>query len=785
MRPILASMLSAIVLTACAYAAPDDKPAVPPPPPKTMKASPYQQEVRTIYTASEGVAEPDVRTVAVTEGGHVYAGTAKGLLHFSAGKWTPVNGLESAPISALTANGAKILAATGDGLFAADASGAQKIAPWPDVLKDPASVRSLSADKSTLVASGAGLFRLDGQSLTLDSQLDPLLGTNKQVKQVATGPDGVNAVAAAAGLFMQRPGAAWEAVYPSEGARSWAPRDVRGVAFDRAGRLWFASPQGVGCLDKEWKLFTGYEGLPYDDFTTVAPGEDGVVWFGTRLGAIRYDGSNWEYRQGLRWIPDDDVRAIAVTPEGHAWFATAKGVGVIERRKMTLAEKATFFEEEIDKYHRRTPYGYVDSVSLDAPNDKSHWTQHDSDNDGLWTGMYGAGECFAYAATKSPEAKSRAKAVFEALRFLGAVTQGGTPPAQPGFVARSILPTSGRNPNEGRVDEDQQKQQRDRLWKVMDPRWPKSADGQWYWKSDTSSDELDGHFFFYAQYYDFVADTDQEKQRVRDHVLGIVDHLVAHDFDLIDFDGKPTRWARYNPAMFDDPQGWWGQRGLNSLEILSYLKVAEHISGGSPKYRQAYDLLRQKHGYALNVMNPKPVLGPGLGNQSDDEMAFMCFYNLLHYEEDTAQKRMYARAWMSYWMSEEPERNPLFDFLFAARCNEPGGRGLFRIGPYGTWLEDSVDSLQRYPLDRVHWAMKNSHRKDIAPLSLAAQVAGRRGTRGWLHSGKVLPIDERFVDKWNHDPWSLDTGGDGRELADGASFLLPYYMGLYHGFITE
>ena len=49
----------------------------------------------------------------------------------------------------------------------------------------------------------------------------------------------------------------------------------------------------------------------------------------------------------------------------------------------------------------------------------------------------------------------------------------------------------------------------------------------------------------------------------------------------------------------------------------------------------------------------------------------------------------------------------------------------------------------------------------------------------------MLPIDERFVDKWNHDPWSLDVGGNGRELADGASYLLPYYLGLYHGFVTE
>ena len=51
--------------------------------------------------------------------------------------------------------------------------------------------------------------------------------------------------------------------------------------------------------------------------------------------------------------------------------------------------------------------------------------QPDSDNDGLWTGMYGAGECFAYASTKDPAAKHRATKAFEALRFLSLVTQGG------------------------------------------------------------------------------------------------------------------------------------------------------------------------------------------------------------------------------------------------------------------------------------------------------------------------------------------------------------------------
>src|SRR5580698_3877848 len=170
------------------------------------------------------------------------------------------------------------------------------------------------------------------------------------------------------------------------------------------------------------RVYESSKGLPYDEITSVAAGEHGVVWLATPKGAIRFDGVNWEYRQGRRWLPDDDVRAIAVEANGNAWFATGKGVGLIERRAITFAEKAKFFEEEIDLRHRRTPYGYVLGVRLKRPGDKNEWVQQDSDNDGLWTAMYGAGECFAYAATGGELAKKRAQAAFEALRFLRVVT---------------------------------------------------------------------------------------------------------------------------------------------------------------------------------------------------------------------------------------------------------------------------------------------------------------------------------------------------------------------------
>ena len=473
---------------------------------------------------------------------------------------------------------------------------------------------------------------------------------------------------------------------------------------------------------------------------------------------------------------------------GNAWFATGHGVGLIERRPITLPEKAKFFEDEIDARHRRTPYQYVDAVVLKRPGDKSEWTQRDSDNDGLWTAMYGAAECYAFAATGDPLAKKRAQAAFDALWFLREVTQGGPHPAAPGFVARTILPTDGRDPNvrDSSPEEFERMRQRDGLWKKITPRWPVSADGKWYWKSDTSSDELDGHFFFYGVYYDLVTKSEEEKRRVREQVAAIADHLIDHGFTLVDHDGKPTRWGIFDPAHLNHDPNWWPERGLNSLSILAYLKVAEHVTG-STKYREAARTLIEQHSYDQNVLIPKTNAGPGSGNQSDDEMAFMDYYNLIRYESDPVLQRKYSVSFFHYWIMERQELNPLFNFMYAATNTGKSSRGPFELqdlSPTGNWLGDSIDTLRRYPLDRVNWRLTNSHRKDIVPLPDYVREVGERGV-GHRRDGTVLPIDERYVDHWNHNPWQLDQGGNGQSLADGASFLLPYYMGLYHKFIEN
>jgi hypothetical protein len=302
---------------------------------------------------------------------------------------------------------------------------------------------------------------------------------------------------------------------------------------------------------------------------------------------------------------------------------------------------------------------------------------------------------------------------------------------------------------------------------------------------------LDGHYFFYPLYYDFCADTDAEKERVREVVRDLTDHLLSHGCVLIDHDGKPTRWAVYGPEYVNHHPYWWIERGLKSLSMLSYLAVAEHVTG-DPKYGKASRELVEQHGYAHNAMHPKVQHGLGSGNQSDDEMAVMCYYGLLRCSTDEPLKAMIRYSFYRYWLNEAPEMNPFFNFAYAGvnlGAVGPSPWGDFSVSPWPGWHEDAMATLCGFSLDRLNWPLHNSQRLDLVLLppvaSIDVESPDSPGRRGYRVNGKVLPVENRHFNHWNTDPWELNYHGNGSELGAGTVFLLPYYMGMYHGFIQK
>ncbi|QDU81350.1 hypothetical protein Pla110_30910 [Polystyrenella longa] len=739
----------------------------------------YLQQVAVQYTKEEGLPSKDILCLAADNG--IFAGTAKGIAQFEGSTWKTVL-KTSSPVVALTTLGDTVFYATQTeiGQLGVDDKAIATIRDGVTITE------MLLTPEGLYISSNEGLDLLpNGSSEQVEVKaFNDILPPETTVNQLAYSEGRGLAIASTNGLYLYSAKDNQAArIHAATAAGGWFLADVRGVGFDSQGQLRVAAPQGIAFETQEgWDLLTGSEGLPYNDFTKLAVGSKDDVWYATHIGAVhRYD-DIWEYRQGRRWILDDDIRDVVVTPNGYSWFATAKGVSCIKLVPMTLREKADFFNAEIEKYHLRTEYGYVDSVRMKEPGVKIVDNQkHDSDNDGLWTSMYGAAHAFEYAVTKTPESKARANKAFRAIGFLSEVPQGGKHSPPFGFPARTILPTSGRNPNDhDSVEHDKEKREKDpdHLWKVLDPRWPVSADGQWYWKTDTSSDELDGHYFFYGAYYDLVAETEEEKSYCREVVDRVSTHLIEHDYALVDHDGQPTRWGQFGPHMINTDK-MTDLRGLNAISLLAYIKTAYHVTG-DPKYQEHYEKLLYEHDYFTNVLHPKWQNGPGTGNQSDDEMAFMCYYNLFQYETDPKLIKQYTRSMNRYFLQEQYELCPLFNFIYA--LNYYSTRFYWPEAIGDEIIPEAIDSLKRYPLDRFRWSMKNSHRLDMVHVQ---KHVIRQRNRGYLYNGYALPIDERFVEHWNHDPWRMDVHGNGTELADGASFLLPYYMGVYHGYVIE
>jgi hypothetical protein len=199
------------------------------------------------------------------------------------------------------------------------------------------------------------------------------------------------------------------------------------------------------------------------------------------------------------------------------------------------------------------------------------------------------------------------------------------------------------------------------------------------------------------------------------------------------------------------------------------LKVAIQLTKSDEnreKFMTAYEDLIENHRYHLLTLNQK-INYPGHINHSDDELAFLSYYPLLLYESDSNLRKVYMGSLERSWQVERAERNPLWNFIYAAGT----GRNEFE-------LEAAIITLQQIPMDLVEWTVVNSHRLDI-PINPFNDRFARK------QSLVVLPYDELPMTKWNGNPYRLDGGFNGTREDDGAFFLLPYWMGRFYGYLKD
>lgn len=586
------------------------------------------------------------------------------------------------------------------------------------------------------------------------------LPAGERVLGAARGDDGQVWVVTDAGVYRGRGGAYSRFPFPTAYLTRQQPvnidAEITCVTTDSQGSVWFGSSAGIFATDGAnwWNSFDRSSGLPYEDVTCLALAPNGDIWAGTTEGVCRYTGGGWQYYWGPRWLPHNRVNDVAVDADGAAWVATEGGVARLYDESVTLEQKARHFQRITDTRHNR--YGFVTGAALKQPGNPAAGVIHEaSDNDGLWTAVYVAAQSFRWAATRDPEARAAARKSMFAM--LDLVKYSGVP----GFPARAILrkgepDVAGYNPDETvRVPGE-----KDKIW------YQSPVDPQVLCKGDTSSDELDGHYFAWHVFYDLVAD-EAERRTVRAVVKAVTDHILDHELTLVGPTGRKTRWGVWHPKYINDDPTWWEERGLNSLELLAYLKVAEHICGDA-RYTRMYRMLIREHHYLLNCVSQK-VAEPWWDlNHSDDQMAFMMYYSLMLLEKDPAAQRVLRQSMERSWKEERPEASPFFNFVYGATMNQPCD------------VEASVAALRDWPWELIEWEVRGTHRHDVRALSRNVERRTRQQT------DRALPASERRIMRWNGNPYQCDGGSpNGASEDDGSAWLLPYWLGRHHGFITE
>ena len=509
---------------------------------------------------------------------------------------------------------------------------------------------------------------------------------------------------------------------------------------------------GVQILDR--KTFVPIkldQKLPWTEITTVK-NIRGSLWFGSTKGAfkLREDGK-YDYYASKRWLVDDQVVDLAEGPDGSVLVLTQKGMSKINFVPMTLAQKAEYFQEIQRLRHIR--YGFTSDLAMRTPGDLSTGYFHDTDNDGLWTSMYLAGELFRYAVTKSDDAKQNAYEAFEAMERLTAL------PNLKGFPARSFERDGYEVGLHANGFSEEWRQQ----WEKENGRiWQLSEDELWRWKSTTSSDESCGHFFVYALFAELAPDQEWRDRAI--HQIKIeMDHIMDNDWYLMDWNGKPTAWGKWNPEYVNSFPINVGDRRLNATLILSFLQTAYHFTQDK-KYKKGAEKLIKKYGYDENANRPATVIGFVEGedlsnkwNHSDDEMYFLTIPGFVNYSFSDEQKEAHFNTVKSHWEVERSEKNPLWNYLFAL------------AGGINIDSEESAWWLREFPMDLIDWKIDNDHRKDLTKI--APNFRSQTYT-------EVLPGDERTLHLHN-GAYRNNGGSDGKREYAPYIYLLPYWAGRY------
>ncbi len=539
------------------------------------------------------------------------------------------------------------------------------------------------------------------------------------------------------------------------------------------------------------------------DYTCFVKTDDGAEWYGATTGLTRYD-ANAEriedkvmYFAADRHLHDNEVEKL-LADGNSVWVKTKTGVVHMEFVEYSTDEKANvLLKESLEIVDRR---GMISHRILEKPRDlSSKFPDNECDNDGGFTAAYAIGEIFHYATLKRelgedhPETqriKSVATRACEACLLLFYIPGRGD-----GFFARTYMCPDERLPDDGLFFE--RKGDYAYLANSGDARGGKyvgakvycgapiperlshlytdlgyTADGLLY-KADTSSDEVTLHYALMRYAHDILGPVDPELDEIiKDAIKNTTYHFIDNGYQMIDFHGGPTAWAKWNMDYFNSEMGW-SDGALNAAEMMFYLKAADRVLGGDDKIKAAledvyslgYPELATKHYerfYKASMANEYDLREDMM--YGDHMLSVISFWQLCDLETDEKYLEKWKKGFRSWRTTLAKEHSPCYDFPYTLATGdeidmERAVNYFYRCSP--TRLASGVT------IDRKDYPMQTRFSGTTKELS------------------SLLPADERFIAKYDRNPMDyrpVDSHGM-HGVESCFVYTFAYWTGRYFGLI--
>jgi hypothetical protein len=427
------------------------------------------------------------------------------------------------------------------------------------------------------------------------------------------------------------------------------------------------------------------------------------------------------------------------------------------------------------------------------------------ENDGLWSALYLTSQAYRYAVTGEAEALDVIHLMLEGERQRFAIT------SVPGLLTRQLIPPGVDGiacPEAHRFVPDEEKD--DNQWVMV------GADGclqvadastltlhstdrcgldefaGWCWLDNASMDEYSGNLLALAAIIALVDDPTARAQAA-DLLSQVGHHLKDHDLEIYDWDGRRTEHGQLWP--------WPAGASFFAAQILGYVKAAI-VATDDAELTEWYDTcLLQKDGpldcWPDNDFIYKGSFADALtdvliyfggddckSNWNNFAMMMVYLHTLMLVEHDpfvvekahVGLQKLYDPDDATRPLSEQ--KNAYYDFIWGAMK----ALGPASDGPALTEVESGVCMMKQFP------ASQHERAFTCPPETCPLAASGCTDRFDEPMGDHARTPAERCVRNylWWANPYKLDSCTENlRVIEPPADFLLPYWMGRYHGFIPE